>query len=91
MFNDVYYKEVDGVAMGSPLGPTLANFFLVYYESKWLQYCPKQFKPQFYGRYLDDIFVMLKKRHHVKKFLRYINSRHRNIKFTCEEEKYSKI
>ena len=91
MFNDVYYKQVDGVAMGSPLGPTLANFFLVYYESKWLQNCPKQFKPQFYGRYLDDIFVMLKKRDHVKKFLRYINSRHRNIKFTCEEEKYSKI
>ena len=34
MFNDVYYKQVDGVAMGSPLGPTLANLFLVYYESK---------------------------------------------------------
>ena len=26
-FNDVYYKQVDGVAMGSPLGPALANFF----------------------------------------------------------------
>ena len=25
MFNDVYYKQVDGIAMGSPLGPTLAN------------------------------------------------------------------
>ena len=22
LFNDVYYKQVDGVAMGSPLGPT---------------------------------------------------------------------
>ena len=34
---------------------------------------------------------MFKKKDHVKKFLRYINSRHRNIKFTCEEEKDNKI
>ena len=34
---------------------------------------------------------MFKKRDHVKKFLRYIDSRHRNIKFTCEEEKNNKI
>ena len=34
LFNDVYYKQVDGVAMGSPLGPTLANLLLVYYEHK---------------------------------------------------------
>ena len=27
LLNDVYYKQVDGVAMGSPLGPTLANLF----------------------------------------------------------------
>ena len=30
MFNDVYYKQVDGVAMWLPLGPTLANLLLVY-------------------------------------------------------------
>ena len=34
---------------------------------------------------------MFKKRDHVKTFLRYIDSRHRNIKFTCEEEKNNKI
>ena len=47
MFNDIYYKEVDRVAMGSPLGPTLINLFSVYYESKWLEDCPQQFKQQF--------------------------------------------
>ena len=36
MFNDVYYKQVDRVAMVSFWGTTLANLFLVYYESKWL-------------------------------------------------------
>ena len=29
VFNNVYYQQVDG-----PLGPTLANLFLVNYESK---------------------------------------------------------
>ena len=28
-FNDVIYRQVDGVAMGSPLGPVLANTFMV--------------------------------------------------------------
>ena len=34
---------------------------------------------------------MFKNRDHVEKFLRYIDCRHRNIKFTCEEEKNNKI
>ena len=36
MFNNKYYKQVDGVAMGSPLGPALANIFMCSSESKWL-------------------------------------------------------
>ena len=30
------YKHVDAVAMGSSLGLTLANAFLVYFENNWL-------------------------------------------------------
>ena len=46
--NNVYYELVDGVAMGSPLGSTLANLFLGNYESKWLKECPVQFAPKHY-------------------------------------------
>ena len=35
LFNDVYYKQIDGVAMSSPLGPTLAKLYLLYPERKW--------------------------------------------------------
>ena len=33
-FNNTMYKETDGVAMSSPLGPTLANIFIGFYEEK---------------------------------------------------------
>ena len=34
IFNVVPYKQKDGVTMGSPLGPTIANAFLSFYEVK---------------------------------------------------------
>ena len=86
LFNGTYYCQIDGVAMGSPLGPTLANLFLAYHEEKWLAECPIQFKPKFFRRYVDDIFLLFDKQDQVKKFLRYLNSRHQNMKFTYEEE-----
>ena len=32
IFGNSLYRQIDGVAMGSPLGPTLANAFSCYYE-----------------------------------------------------------
>ena len=58
MFNNKYYKEVDDVAMGSSLGPALANIFMCSFERKWLRDCPNDFKPLFYRRYVDDIFAL---------------------------------
>ena len=34
IFDGTLYKPADDVIMGSPLGPTLANAFLVYHEKK---------------------------------------------------------
>ena len=45
MFNDILYKQMDGVAMESPLGTTMANVSLSFYELKWLEQCPNDFKP----------------------------------------------
>ena len=36
IFDFLLYKQRDGVAMGSYLGPALANAFLCYYEKEWL-------------------------------------------------------
>ena len=47
MFNKSLYKQKDGVAMGSPLEPTMANAFLSFYEIKRFGQCPNEFKPVF--------------------------------------------
>ena len=86
IFDNKLHKQVDGVARGSPLGPTLANAFLCHYEKIWLNECPSQFKPVIYKRCVDDIFVLFKSKEHLKFFVNYMNSKHRNIKFTFETE-----
>ena len=39
-----------------------------------------------YKRYVGDIFVLFKSKEHLKLFINYMNSKHRNIKFTFETE-----
>ena len=78
--------NIDGVAMGSPLGPALANIFMCSFESKWLRDCPNDFKPVFYRRYIDDIFVLFSSPDHADKFREYLSSKHPNIKFSIEKE-----
>ena len=91
VFDMVFYSQIDGVAMGSPLGPSFANAFLCHHEKKWLNECPKHFKPVFYKRYVDDIFVLFKKPEHIQLFVDYMNSKHKNISFSFETEKDGKM
>ena len=58
IFFYLLYKPVDGVAMGSPLGPTLENAFLCHYQNEWLDNCRIYFEPMIYERYVDDVFVL---------------------------------
>ena len=85
-FDGQYYRQKDGVAMGSPLGPALANAFLSHHETTWLEECPLSFAPIFYARYVDDIFVLLNKREDIIRLSHYLSSKHINIRFTYEEE-----
>ena len=70
----------------SPLGPALANIFMCSFESKWLRDFPNDFKPVFYRRYIDDIFVLFSSPDHADKCREYLSSKHRNIKFSIEKD-----
>ena len=37
LFGENYYDEIDGVAMGLPFEPVLANLFTGFYEKQWLK------------------------------------------------------
>ena len=77
--------------MGSPLGPTLASAFLVYFERNWLQNCPSDFKSYYYRRYVDDIFVLFTSPEHLEAFENFLNGRHANMSFTIESEKQNRM
>ena len=87
LFNNKLYTQRDGIAMGSPLGPSFANCFMGFHEEKWLDDCPLSFKPLYYRRYVDDCFLLFRDPSHIPKFQSYLNSKHDNIKFTVEHEK----
>ena len=87
IFNVVLYKEKGGVAMGSPFVPTMENVFLSFYEVKWLEQCPKEFKPVFYRSYVDEIFVLFESAEHLSKFRDYFNTCYPNMTFSFEQEK----
>ena len=84
MYYDKIYKQVDGVAMGSPLGPILANLLMVHLEKEWME---ESFSPKLYYRYVDDIFCVfdLSSDEH-KEFHNFLNTRHSNLKFTIEQD-----
>ena len=77
-----------GVAMGFPLGPSIANAFLAHYKQICLNDCSDEFKPIYYKRYVDDIFILFRSPQHVEKFNEYLNTKHANIKFSNEKRSY---
>ena len=65
IFNGKYYKQKDGVAISSPLDPTLANVFLCHFEEQWMSDCPIDYKPISYRRYVDYTVLLCSSELHV--------------------------
>ena len=86
IFDQKYYKQCDGVVMGFPLGPTLANVFMSHFENIFLENCPSQFKPVVNRRYVDYTFLLFRSTEHVDKFRKHLNKQHKNIVSTFEIE-----
>ena len=54
---------------------------------KWLQQCPNEFRPVFYRRYVNDIFVLFESAEDLSNFHAYFNTCHPNMSFSFEQEK----
>ena len=57
LFDGKFFDQTDGVCMGAPFIPILANIFMGFNEHNWLNDYNDD-KPLFYRRYVDDIFCI---------------------------------
>ena len=85
IFNSKFYNQIDGVAMGSLLAPVLANIFMGFHESKWLNKNNLN-KPQFYSIYVDHILAAFDNEQDSLNFLKFLNNKHPDIKLTREKQ-----
>ena len=83
-FQDQFYEQVQGAAMGSPFSLIVANLYMECLEQKALSTAPNP--PRFWHRFVDATFVIHKE---VNKqgFLQHINSVDPAIMFTVEDNK----
>ena len=83
-FQGKFYEQVEGAAMGSPLGPIVANIYMESFEVEALRSAPHP--PVLWKRFVDDTFTILQSS---KKdgFLEYLNSIDQQIQFTAENQK----
>ena len=82
------YKQLDGVAMGSPLGPALANIFVGFHESRLFD---NTAKPGVYFRYVDNSFIIFGSELDCDHFQEKLNLLHPALKFTIEKEQSNSL
>ena len=88
IFNNTYYRQNEGLPMGSPLSPLLAEIFMSIMEETILK--PNKNKTffnsiKFWRRYVDDILVIWSgSDRQIQLFINYLNKLHKNIHFTSE-------
>ena len=85
MFEGNFYDQIDGMPMGSPLGPALANHFMRYHEQKWLESF-EQCELILCRSYVDDIICLFNRESDADEFFVFLNQRHPKIKFTIEKQ-----
>lgn len=78
------YVQIDGVAMGSPLGVLFANFYMGTLEEKVFTLYPT-LKPPIYARYVDDIFINTGSEEDIRHIIEAFK-RHSSLSFTHEME-----
>ena len=78
----MFFEQLEGAAMGSPVSPVVANLYMEYFEEIALKTSPVQTK--LWKRFVDDILCILKKGDE-NLALTHINSLRECIPFTMEK------
>ena len=83
IFNNKFYEQRDGVSMGSPLGPVLANILMTEFENIVIKKFVDDGTIKFYGRYVDDTLILMKPTD-IKLVHDSVNHFDKNLRFTVD-------
>ncbi len=87
-FNNTFYRQLRGTAIGTRCAPPYAILFQAELENCLLQHAVD--KPMLWWRYIDDIFLVWQNgEDKLLEFVSYLNSAHSTTKFTAEWSKSS--
>ena len=87
MRSDLYRQE--GLAMGSPLSPVLANTYMEYFEE--IALISTSLEPSMRLRYVDNTFILWLHQEDVQILVDHVNSIRPSIRFTMEKEQDNKL
>ena len=81
-FSDNYYMQINGVAIGTKMGPSYANLFVGFIEQQFFDKFDGT-KSELYRRYIDDCFGATScSRQELDYFITSVNSFHPALKYT---------
>ena len=84
-FNNQIYEQIDGVSMGSPIAPCMADICMNWVLNQALNNANLH-QPTILRRYVDDLFCIFNNEAQLDDFFNTLNAIHANIKFTKELE-----
>lgn len=88
VFNEDFYLQIKGTAMGKRFAPAYANIFMANWEEEVFEKCQK--KPFYYLRYLDDIWgIWTGSKVEFKEFLDTLNSHDASIQLEAQIDEQS--
>ena len=88
-FQQLYYQQRQGMAMGSPVSVTIANLVMEDVEERALSSFTST-APLFWKRYVDDTCTAIHL-DRIDEFHQHLNSIEPSIQFTCEVEKNNQL
>ena len=81
-FNKKLYEQINGVSMGSPLGPLMESVIMTELGRVVVMDLFKDYL-KFYIRFMDDILILMKK-FVIPISLQALNGFHKNLNFTVD-------
>ena len=87
-FRGKFYRMTDGLAMGSPVSPIVANIFMENLECNAI--VTMKDRPRLWLRFVDDVLAIVK-RTSLPSMLEHLNKQNAAITFTMEVEKDGKL